>query len=85
MSPRFVIIGAGAIGGTVGHAMVKAGQDVVLVDTDAAHVEAVRDGGLRIRAADGTDDAVKIAAFTPEDYPADAPPADFAVVATKSA
>ncbi|GAB6899317.1 ketopantoate reductase family protein [Kineosporia succinea] len=84
MNPRYVIIGAGAIGGTVGHAMVAAGENVVLVDTDAAHVEAIRSGGLRIRAVDGTDDTVRIPAYTPEDYPADAPPADFAVVATKS-
>ncbi|MGW6012513.1 ketopantoate reductase family protein [Streptomyces sp. NPDC055210] len=80
----YTIIGAGAIGGTVAHAMAHAGVKVTLVDTDAAHVAAIRTGGLRIRAVDGTDDAVRVPAYTTADYPADAEPIDIAVIATKS-
>jgi 2-dehydropantoate 2-reductase len=42
------IIGAGAIGGTVGAFLHDAGYDVTLVDADAAHVAAINDRGLRI-------------------------------------
>ncbi|WP_372624694.1 ketopantoate reductase family protein [Falsiroseomonas sp.] len=43
-----VIIGAGAIGGSLGAYLVRAGQDVLLVDSVAAHVEAIRGPGLRL-------------------------------------
>jgi 2-dehydropantoate 2-reductase len=43
-----LIWGAGAIGGTLGAYWARAGIDVVLVDIDAAHVEACRNDGLRI-------------------------------------
>ena len=42
------IVGAGAIGGTVGAFLSDAGYDVTLVDRDAAHVEAINARGLRI-------------------------------------
>jgi 2-dehydropantoate 2-reductase len=42
------IVGAGAIGGTVGAFLHDAGYDVTLVDIDAAHVRAIREGGLRM-------------------------------------
>jgi 2-dehydropantoate 2-reductase len=45
---RITIWGAGAMGGTVGAWLAKAGHDVLLVDSDRAHVEAVRANGLRI-------------------------------------
>ncbi|MGW6062577.1 ketopantoate reductase family protein [Streptomyces sp. NPDC055189] len=50
---RYIIIGAGAIGGTVGGRLAESGHDVVLV-ARGAHYEAVRDNGLRVRTADGT-------------------------------
>jgi 2-dehydropantoate 2-reductase len=86
-SPKraYTFVGAGAIGGTLAHALVRAGHEVVLVDADAAHVEAIRAGGLRIRATDGTDDAVQVAgAYTPDDYPDDLPPIERVVITTKS-
>ena len=43
-----VIWGAGAIGGTMGAYWARAGHDVLLVDTEAAHVEACRTRGLSI-------------------------------------
>ncbi|HEY0420707.1 MAG TPA: 2-dehydropantoate 2-reductase N-terminal domain-containing protein, partial [Acetobacteraceae bacterium] len=43
-----LIWGAGAIGGTVGAYLKRAGHEVSFVDADAAHVQAIRSGGLRI-------------------------------------
>lgn len=45
---RLAVVGAGAIGGTVGAFLTRAGHDVTLVDREAAHVEAIRESGLRI-------------------------------------
>lgn len=42
------IVGAGAIGGTVGAFLHDAGYDVTLVDIDVAHVRAINERGLRI-------------------------------------
>ncbi|HVA90707.1 MAG TPA: 2-dehydropantoate 2-reductase [Chloroflexota bacterium] len=46
---HLTIVGAGAIGGTVGAYLQRAGQPVLLVDQDAAHVAAMRERGLTIR------------------------------------
>ena len=43
------IVGAGAIGGTIGAYLARAGQAVRLVDQDQAHVAAMREDGLTIR------------------------------------
>ncbi|GAA0385160.1 2-dehydropantoate 2-reductase [Acrocarpospora corrugata] len=43
---RYVIIGTGAIGGTMGGRLFESGHDVVLV-ARGAHYAALRDGGLR--------------------------------------
>jgi len=48
MSERILVWGAGAIGGTVGAYLVRAGQDVTFVDVVADHVSAIRSTGLRI-------------------------------------
>jgi 2-dehydropantoate 2-reductase len=45
---RFVIYGAGAIGGVVGARLFQHGHDVALI-ARGAHYEAIRDRGLRIR------------------------------------
>jgi 2-dehydropantoate 2-reductase len=45
---RFVVYGAGAIGGVVGARLFQSGHDVVLI-ARGAHYEAIRDGGLRIQ------------------------------------
>ncbi|MFP5019229.1 ketopantoate reductase family protein [Pseudonocardia phyllosphaerae] len=44
---RYVIIGAGAVGGTIGVRLYESGQDVVLV-ARGRHLAAIRDGGLRL-------------------------------------
>jgi len=45
---RVLIWGAGAIGGTLGAYLARAGDDVTLVDTVAEHVDAVERTGIRI-------------------------------------
>jgi 2-dehydropantoate 2-reductase len=64
---RFVVFGAGAIGGVVGGRMFENGHDVALI-ARGAHYEAMRDGGLRIDSRAGSvtvqpavfDDAAKV-------------------------
>ncbi|MGO9876532.1 MAG: ketopantoate reductase family protein [Acidimicrobiia bacterium] len=51
---RFIVYGAGAIGGVIGARLVQGGYDVTLI-ARGAHYEAIRDRGLRIRSPD--DDA----------------------------
>src|SRR4029078_7465211 len=51
---RFVVYGAGAIGGAIGGRLFEHGHDVVLI-ARGAHYEAIRDRGLRIQSPD--DDA----------------------------
>lgn len=62
---RTLIWGAGAIGGTLGAWLARAGHDVTLVDTVADHVAAIARDGLRIT---GPIDefTVRVPAFTPE-------------------
>lgn len=43
-----VIWGAGAIGGSIGASLVRAGHEVVFVDRDDGHVSAMQESGLRI-------------------------------------
>jgi 2-dehydropantoate 2-reductase len=65
MSDRILIWGAGAIGGTAGAYLARAGHDVTLVDVVADHVARVRDHGLKIT---GPVDnfTIKVTAFTPD-------------------
>ncbi|MEU5631765.1 ketopantoate reductase family protein [Streptomyces rishiriensis] len=49
---RYIIIGAGAIGGTVGGRLAEAGQEVVLV-ARGAHRTALAEAGLRLRVPEG--------------------------------
>jgi 2-dehydropantoate 2-reductase len=44
---RYVVIGAGAIGGTIGVRLAEAGRDVVLV-ARGAHLDALRESGLTL-------------------------------------
>ena len=48
MSKRIAVLGAGAIGSSVGADLTEAGEDVVLIDQWPAHVEAMRTEGLRV-------------------------------------
>ncbi|MFD3492653.1 ketopantoate reductase family protein [Streptomyces sp. NPDC058690] len=49
---RYIVIGAGAIGGTIGARLADAGHEVVLV-ARGAHYAAMKADGLRFRAPDG--------------------------------
>src|ERR671936_1951199 len=44
----YVVVGAGAIGGTVGARLARDGHDVLLCDVDRDHVEAINESGLSI-------------------------------------
>ena len=61
---RLLIWGAGAIGGTLGAYLARAGDDVTLVDTVVEHVAAITGAGLRVT---GPIDefTVRLPAFTP--------------------
>src|SRR5271170_4547870 len=45
---EITIIGSGAIGGTLGAHLIRAGHDITLCDADEAHVAAIRSHGLII-------------------------------------
>ena len=51
---RFTIVGAGATGGYLGACLARAGADVALV-ARGPHLAAMRDRGLTVREADGTE------------------------------
>jgi len=59
-----LVWGAGAIGGTLGAAFIRDGEDVLFVDQDAAHVAAINERGLTITGPIAPH-AVKARAFTP--------------------
>jgi 2-dehydropantoate 2-reductase len=44
----YTVVGAGAIGGTVGARLLRAGHDVLLCDADADHVAAINAEGLTV-------------------------------------
>ena len=59
---RVIIYGAGAVGSAIGGRLRQGGADVVLV-ARAAHVAAIRDAGLTVRSAHGSE-VVEIEAVT---------------------
>ena len=62
---RILIWGAGAIGGSVGAWLKRAGHDITFVDVVAEHVAAIRDNGLRITGP-VEQFSVKAPAYTPD-------------------
>ncbi|MBQ0902910.1 ketopantoate reductase family protein [Micromonospora sp. U21] len=75
---RYVIIGAGAVGGTIGVRLAEAGRDVTLV-ARGAHLDAIRDRGLTLRQPDGEITARLAAVDGPGDRPL---PADTVLILT---
>jgi len=65
---RVAIVGAGAIGGTVGAYLARAGHDVTFVDVVAEHVAAIRERGLRIEGPIDTF-TVRAPAYLPHEVP----------------
>lgn len=50
---RFVVYGAGAVGGVIGGRLVEHGHDVALI-ARGAHYEAIRDHGLKVESPDAS-------------------------------
>lgn len=77
---KLTIIGAGAIGGTIGAHMFRAGHDITLCDADEDYVAAIQRDGLHI---EGPVDefTVNIPAITPAELP---DTIEHAIVAVKS-
>ncbi len=65
---HFTIIGAGAIGGTVGAHLVRGGHEVLFVDQERAHVDAINETGLTIEGRETF--TVRAEAVTPDALPA---------------
>jgi 2-dehydropantoate 2-reductase len=74
------IIGAGAIGGTIGAHLFRAGHEVTLCDADAEHVRAIREDGLRIEGP-VNEFTARMPAITPDELP---DVVEHAIVAVKS-
>ena len=78
---RYIIIGAGAVGGTIGARLFEAGHDVVLV-ARGAHLEVLRTRGLRFRSPEAETTLAVPAVAGPEEL---APrPDDVLILATKT-
>jgi 2-dehydropantoate 2-reductase len=77
---RIGIIGAGALGSVIGGSLAEAGNDVLLVNRNHVHVDAINRDGLTIR-TEGKDRAVAIRAAIPAEV---GEPADLVIVLVKS-
>ncbi|MDB5585366.1 MAG: 2-dehydropantoate 2-reductase [Devosia sp.] len=66
MTGPILIWGAGAIGGTLGAAFIRAGHEVVFVDNVPEHVTEINEVGLRI-VGPIFEDTVRAKAFLPKD------------------
>jgi 2-dehydropantoate 2-reductase len=69
---KVTVYGAGAIGGTTGAALARAGHDVLLVDSHAPHVEAINARGLTIE-RDGQSTTTRVPAVLPAELGRDLP------------
>lgn len=78
---RYIIIGAGAVGGAIGGSLALAGHEVVLA-ARGAHLDALRAHGLRLSTPAGTDTVPARVIGGPDEL--DLRPGDVLVVATKS-
>src|ERR1700748_557310 len=65
MTTRALVWGAGAIGGTLGAHLARAGHDVTMVDVVVDHVDAINRDGLRITGPIAEFTA-RMPAFTPQ-------------------
>ena len=77
---RIGIIGAGALGSVIGGMLAEAGNDVLLVNRNRSHVDAINRDGLTLR-TDGKDRAVAVRAAIPAEV---GEPADLVIVLVKS-
>src|ERR1700730_18760187 len=77
---EITIVGSGAIGGTLGAHMIRAGHDITLCDADEAHIAAIREHGLIIEGP-VNEFTVAAHAITPDELP---DRINHAIVAVKS-
>jgi 2-dehydropantoate 2-reductase len=77
---KLTIIGAGAIGGTIGARMFRDGHDITLCDADPAYVAAIQRDGLQIEGP-VEEFTVRVPAITPDQLP---DTVERAIVAVKS-
>jgi 2-dehydropantoate 2-reductase len=77
---EITIIGSGAIGGTLGAHMIRAGHDITLCDADEAHIDGIRVHGLIIEGP-VNEFTVAAHAITPDELP---DRIEHAIVAVKS-
>lgn len=75
---NFTIVGAGAVGGSLGASLARAGHKVVLVDRAAEHVGAINSDGLKIEGVQNFN--VRVPALLPEEMCA---PLGVVVIAVK--
>ncbi len=78
---RFIVVGAGAIGGVIGGRLFESGHDVVLV-ARGAHLDAIRSRGLTVVSPSGTVTLPVPATGSAEEL--DISAGDVAIIATKS-
>ncbi|MFF9376601.1 M20/M25/M40 family metallo-hydrolase [Streptomyces griseoluteus] len=64
----YTVVGGGAIGGILAHRLVRAGQQVRVVDTDRDHVAAIRENGLALTREGVDAEVVRVEATLPEDH-----------------
>ena len=77
---KVCMLGSGALGSAIGGVLTEGGNDVVLIDAWAGHVDAINSRGLTLRDG-GVDRTVKARAATSADGIG---PADLVVVLVKS-
>jgi 2-dehydropantoate 2-reductase len=66
--PDYVVVGAGAIGGTIGARLARSGHSVLLCDADVEHVAAINEHGLAIEGP-VEELSVRVPAVAPSDLP----------------
>jgi 2-dehydropantoate 2-reductase len=87
MGKRIAVMGVGAVGGYTGAHMARAGEDVTFIDMWPAHVDEMKQNGLRITHHEGDEPfTVKVHALhvTEAQHLSKEAPIDIAFVCTKS-
>ncbi|MBU2601542.1 MAG: 2-dehydropantoate 2-reductase [Actinobacteria bacterium] len=77
---KIAMVGAGAVGGTLGFLLDEAGFDVTLIDVDRDKIAAIRDEGLTVIMPDGESRTRRIKATTD---PAEVGPVDLVQISVK--
>ena len=81
---RVLVVGAGAVGGTVAGRLAQAGVPLRVVDADADHVSLLRSPGLRLSGVRG-EAAIPFSAFTPDRWlESEEPAPDTVLLAVRS-